>query len=98
MIGSFSAFKSGALITNVPSRSSTLANHIPSPLGLPIVTLCEALSSGDVVNATTSGGLSNACRGVVDPIHRTACNVDSVFKSDCTFVWYSSPLPFGQVH
>ena len=31
--GSFSALKSGLLSTNVPSRSSILANHIPSPVG-----------------------------------------------------------------
>ena len=52
--GSFKALKSGLLMTNAPSRSSVRANHIPSPLGPPIVNLCEALSSGEVVNVMTS--------------------------------------------
>ena len=37
--GSFNAFKSGLFMTNVPSRSSTRANHIPLPLELPTVNL-----------------------------------------------------------
>src|SRR2546430_1394797 len=46
--GSFSVFKSGLLSTKAPSRSSTRANHVPSLVPEPIVTLCKALSSGNV--------------------------------------------------
>ena len=41
-------------MAKVPSRSSTFANHIPSGVAPPIVSLCIALSSGEVVNVTTS--------------------------------------------
>ena len=83
--GNLSAFRSGLLITNVPSRSSTFANHIPSGVAAPAVNLCTALSSADVVNVMTSCGLSKACGGVTDSTQRTARKLANVFKSDCTF-------------
>ena len=66
----------------VPSRPSTLANHMPSSVRLPIVSLCSVLSSGEVVKVKTNCGLSKPWAGVVAPTQRTACNEASVLSSD----------------
>lgn len=56
--GNVSALWSGSLTTKVPSRPSTCAYHIPSGVRLPIVNLCRALSSGEVVKVITSVAFS----------------------------------------
>ena len=47
-----------AEITNVPSRPSARANHMPSPAAPPTTSLCALLSSGEVVKVMVSRGLS----------------------------------------
>ncbi len=58
-------------MTKVPSRPSTLANHIASFVRFPIVSLCNVLSSGEVVKVKTSCGCSKPVRGRAraDPAH-----------------------------
>src|SRR5207237_4651332 len=80
--GNFSAVKSGLLITNVPSRSSVLANHIASSVCLPMVNLCCALSSGELVKLMTNCGVSKACSGFVAPAQRTARSEERVLTND----------------
>src|SRR5438132_11261044 len=91
------ALKSELLITNVPSCSSVRAIDVPSGEGPPIVNLCWALSSGEVVKLTTSGGLSNVPGGIF-AIQRTACSEASVFTSDCTLTVLIGPLPATHCH
>src|SRR4029077_19428491 len=52
--GSLNALRSGLLKTKMPSRSSTLANHMPLSEGPPTVSLWTALSSGEVVKVMTN--------------------------------------------
>src|SRR5437660_8838990 len=91
------AFKSELLITNVPSYSSVRAIDVPSGEGPPIVSLCSALSSGEVVKLATSCGLSNVAGGAF-AIQRTACNEASVFTRDCTVTVLIGPFPVTHCH
>jgi hypothetical protein len=91
------AFKSELLITNVPSCSSVRAIDVPSGEGWPIVNLCCALSSGEVVKVATSCGLSNIAGGTFT-IQRTACNEESVFTRDCTLTVLIGPFPVTHCH
>src|SRR5437773_1901609 len=59
--GSFNAFKSASLSAKAPSCWSARAHHIPSLVPAPIVSLCEALSSGEVVNVRMSCGFPKPC-------------------------------------
>ncbi len=69
--GNFNAVKSGLLMTKVPSRPSTLANHIASSVRFPIVSLCNVLSSGEVVKRHDQLRFLEAVRGSgrADPAH-----------------------------
>ena len=96
--GSFNAPSSELLITKVPSRSSVRTNHMPSPADAPTMSLCTALSSGDVVKVTVSCGLSTPCAAFVAPAQRTARSAVNVFRSDWTFVVLIGSFPFAQVH
>ena len=66
-------------ITNVGSYGTVVTGPvinqpqvgILSPAEAPIINLCSALSSGEVVNVIVICGLSNACGGVVAPAQRT---------------------------
>ena len=80
--GNFNAVKSGLLTTKVPSRPSTLANHIASLFRFPIVSLCNVLSSAELVKVITSCGFSKPCSGLVAPTQRTARNEARVLRSD----------------
>ena len=94
--GSFSAVRSGLLTTKVPSRPSALANHIPSSVRLPIVSLCSALSSGEVVKVTTNCGLSRPYAGVVGyaSTQRPAREVSGgLFGSDFRSAVSTAPSP-----
>src|SRR5438874_9725731 len=84
--GSRSTLKSESLMIKVPSRSSTCANHVPSPAVLPTNSLCEILSSGEVVNEIASCGLSKPCWGMFGPTQRTARKFDSILSSDWRLV------------
>ena len=53
--------------SSVPSCSSVRASHMPSPLGPPIVSLCTALSSAEVVKVITNCGLAKA--GGLEGLH-----------------------------
>ena len=80
--GNRSTLRSESLMTKVPSRSSTCANHVPSPAMLPTNSLCGLLSSGEVVNEIASCGLSKPCCGMIGPTQRTARKFDNVLSSD----------------
>ena len=91
------ALKSELLITKAPSCSSVRAIDVPSGEGPPIVSLCWALSSGEVVKLMTNDGLSNVPGGTF-AIQRTACSEASVFSSACTFTVLIGPLPLTHCH
>src|SRR6266700_7356140 len=91
------ALKSELLITNVPSCSSVRAMDVPSADGPPIVNLCCALSSAEVVKVATRCGLSNVAGGTF-AIQRTACNEASVFTRDCTVTALIGPFPVTHSH
>ena len=91
------ALKSELLITKAPSCSSVRAIDVPSGEGPPIVSLCWALSSGEVVKLMTNDGLSNVPGGTF-AIQRTACSNASVFSSACTFTVLIGPLPLTHCH
>lgn len=91
------ALKSELLITKAPSCSSVRAIDVPSGEGPLIVSLCRALSSGEVVKLMTSDGLSNVPGGTF-AIQRTACSEASVFSSACTFTVLIGPLPLTHCH
>ena len=93
-----SALKSGLLMTNVPSRSSVRASHIPSPAGPPTISLCTALSSAEVVKLIINCGFAKAWAGKLCPAQRTARKDASVFSSDCTFTVSIATLPLTHCH
>src|SRR5207249_6937435 len=57
-------------------------SHVPSPAALPTNSLCEMLSSGEVVSEIASCGLSKPCCGMVGPTQRTARKFDSRLSSE----------------
>ena len=84
--GSRKLVKFWLLITNVPSRPSTRAHHVPSLFLAPTLSLCNDLLSGELVNSIASCGFSKPCCGVVAPSQRTARKPDKVLSNDCRFV------------
>ena len=91
------ALKSALLMTKAPSSSSVRATDVPSGDGPPMVSLCWALSSGEVVKLMTSDGLSNIPGGTFAS-QRTACSEASVFTSDCTLTLLIGPSPLTLCH
>src|SRR5262249_46098435 len=85
--------RSALLTTKVPSRPSTFANHIPSGVWLPIVSLRSALSSGEVVKVKTSVGLSKPWLGLLAPTQRTARSAASELRRASTLLESIAPLP-----
>src|ERR1044072_9749198 len=62
--GNLRLFRSELLIVKVPSRPSTLAYHVPSLAGPPMINRCDVLSSDEVVNARVSCSFSKPSGGL----------------------------------